>query len=322
MPGTSNPAIEVRGVSRRFGATVALSDVTLEVRQGEIHALLGPNGAGKTTLLRILAGLTEPSAGSARVMGRDVVRQRAEALRTLSVIPTGDRSFYHRLSGLENLAFFGRLYGLSRREAVRRARETIDAVGLGGQEHLDVGRYSQGMQKRLAIARAIMTDSAVLLVDEATHDLDPDGARQVRTLIRASADRRAAVLWATQRVEEIRDFADSVTLLHHGVVRFAGTPPQLVGLTAPSSFLIRVRNGAVSPDGLHSALQAAIGPLGQIAADRGEDGEHYVLTVGDATTLGEAIAAITRGGIQVLSCHETRSGIEQAFMTLTQRGSA
>src|ERR671936_2396896 len=108
-------AIDVRGLSRRFGETTALDEVTLRVEAGSVHGLLGPNGAGKTTLLRCLVGLTRPDSGSARVLGLEPARTPRELRRRVAVIPSGDRSFYLRISGLENLVFFARLHGLSRR---------------------------------------------------------------------------------------------------------------------------------------------------------------------------------------------------------------
>lgn len=297
---------------------LALREISISVRAGEIKALLGPNGAGKTTLLRILAGLTRPSSGSARILGLDIVRQSAAVRQLVGVIPSGDRTFYQRLSGLENLIFFGRLYGFNFRDAARRARETIGAVGLAGHEHLAVGKYSNGMQKRLAIARALLTDPAVFLVDEATHNLDPEGARRIRELVRAVADRGAAVLWATQRVEEIRGFADSVMLLHQGAVRFTGTPAQLEALAAPRRFLLRIRNGQVSAAPMLVSLEAALAHRGTVIPDRDGETEHFVLTLKDGATLGEAMAAFTAANYQVLSCHETRSEIEEAFVSLTR----
>jgi ABC-2 type transport system ATP-binding protein len=322
MGDAAGLAIEIDRISRRFGGTIALSDVSISVRRGEIHALLGPNGAGKTTLLRILAGLTRPSAGTACILGRDVVHPSAAVQRLVGVIPSGDRTFYQRLSGFENLVFFGRLYGFGYPDAARRARDTIAIVGLAGHEHLEVGKYSHGMQKRLAIARALLTDPTVLLVDEATHNLDPDGARRVRELVRTVADRGTGVLWATQRVEEIRGFADLVTLIHRGMVRFTGTTAQLISHASPISFLLRIRNGRVSSQRLIAELQAALGPLGALAPDQSGDGEHYVLTITDNATLGEAISAINAANFQVLSCYETRPEIEQAFILLTEESSS
>jgi ABC-2 type transport system ATP-binding protein len=209
-------ALRVRGLSRRFGEKVALSSVDLTIRAGEIHALLGPNGAGKTTLIRVLCGLVDPHEGEIALAG------------TLGLVPSGDRTFYLRISGVENLIFFGRLHGLRLRAARERAHGALAQVGLASAADLPVGRYSHGMQKRLSVARALLADPAVLLVDEATHDLDPDGARRVRTLVAELAQRGAAVLWTTQRIEEIRGFAQTVTFLREGKVRFAGTVAELI----------------------------------------------------------------------------------------------
>jgi ABC-2 type transport system ATP-binding protein len=240
------------------------------------------------------------------------------------MVPSGDRTFYNRISGLENLVFFARLHGVGRVDAARRAGDLLEAVGLAGSAQLAVGRYSHGMQKRLAIARALLMQAGVLLVDEATHNLDPEGARRVRELIRQAADGGAGVLWTTQRVEEIRGFADTVTLLNAGRVRFSGSPAQLVALASPRSFLLRLRNGqretaGVGAGGSVVGLQDALGSSGRIAATAGGDGEHYLLTVGEGATLGDAITRLTAARVQVLSCSEARSEIEQAFVMLTER---
>jgi ABC-2 type transport system ATP-binding protein len=171
MSGRDPCAVEVRGLVRRFGEREALKGVDLTARTGEIHALLGPNGAGKTTLLRVLTGLVDPSEGSVRILGADG-RGRAARGR-VGLVPAGDRSFYLRISGTENLLFFARLHGMRKRAAVARAREVLEDVGLTEAAGRPVGGWSHGMQKRLSVARALLTSPPVLLVDEATHDLDP-----------------------------------------------------------------------------------------------------------------------------------------------------
>ncbi|MEA2492957.1 MAG: type transport system ATP-binding protein, partial [Thermoleophilaceae bacterium] len=221
-------AVDVRGVSRAFGSKLALQGVELRVAPGEIHALLGPNGAGKTTLLRLLTGLVHPTSGSVHVLGRDVARDTDFLRHRVALIPSGDRSFYLRLSGLENLLFFARMHAVRKRDAITRAMAVLDDVGLLDAAKVPVGQYSHGMHKRLSVARALLMGPSLLLVDEATHDLDPEGARRVRGLITKLADQGTGVLWTTQRVDEIRGFADEVTLLDHGQVLFSGSIPALM----------------------------------------------------------------------------------------------
>jgi ABC-2 type transport system ATP-binding protein len=308
-------AVEVRGLVRRFGEREALKGVDLTARAGEIHALLGPNGAGKTTLLRVLTGLVDPSAGSIRVLGADG-RGRAARGR-VGLVPAGDRSFYLRISGTENLVFFARLHGMRKRAAVARAREVLEDVGLTEAADRAVGGWSHGMQKRLSVARALLTAPPVLLVDEATHDLDPEGAERIRALIAALAERDgAAVLWATQRVDEIRGFASAVTFLDRGTVRFAGSVEALMAQAASRRYVIRVRNGAPGPLASNQ-LSHLLGTRALVEPGAGDDGEHFRLEPGAGIPLGAAIAALADGGVDVLACRQERSEIEEAFLALT-----
>jgi ABC-type multidrug transport system ATPase subunit len=314
-------AVEVRDLTRRFGKTVALDRVSLSVRPGRIRGLLGPNGAGKTTLLRCLVGLTQVDSGHARVLGLEPAKSPRELRRRIGVIPTGDRSFYLRISGLENLVFFARLHGLRRRDAVDRALELMERFELLEARDRRVGLYSHGMQKRLAVARAFLGDPEVILVDEATHDLDPDGARRVRVAITEAARDGAAVLWTTQRVEEVRGFVDELTLLDRGRVRFAGTVPELLTHAGRSRYLLRLRNG--SRAGLAAVGDEACRTLGGIAtvtAAPGDEADSCILSLGGDAVLGDAVAALAAGGVQVVACHEERSEIESAFLRLTVPG--
>ncbi|MEX0815864.1 MAG: ABC transporter ATP-binding protein [Gaiellales bacterium] len=305
---------------RRFGRTIALNDVSLDLAAGEIHALLGPNGAGKTTLLRILTGLVHPNAGTARVMGFDAVASPRALRQRLGLVPSGDRSFYLRISGLENLVFFARLYGMRRRAAVARSNEVLEEVGLLEAARTRVGLYSHGMQKRLAVARALLPHPAVLVLDEPTHDLDPRAARAIRELVRELASCGAAAIWATQRIEEIRGFADTVTLLHRGEVRFNGGVPDLLAHSIPRRYLLRVRNGSFSGRPAEAALNTALAGVGTIA-DAGESSEHYLLQLQHGVILGDALKRLTEATFQILTCSEERSELEEAFLALTPEGS-
>jgi ABC-2 type transport system ATP-binding protein len=315
----NNPAIEVADVRRTYGSTVALDGLTLEVRAGEIHALLGRNGAGKTTLVRLLSGLVGPTGGACRLAGVDVRGGSREVGRLVGLVPSGDRSFYLRLSALENLVFFGRLHGLRKREARERGLAVLEQVGLASVAGRPMSTYSHGMQKRASVARALLVDPPVLLVDEATHDLDPEGAVQVRKLVRSAAERGAAVLWATQRIEEIRGFADNVTVLELGRSRFAGTVAELLLRAGSRRFVVTLgANGAVRPASLES-LQASLGELARIAlTDAAND--TYLIALGERATLGDALAALHAAHVQVLACRNERPEVEEAFLALVGEG--
>jgi ABC-2 type transport system ATP-binding protein len=310
---SSIPVVEVDDLCRSYGNVRALRGVSLEIDAGEIHGLLGPNGAGKTTLMRILCGLAEPSSGMAYVLDQRVGGSR----ESIGFVPSGDRSFYLRLSGFENLVFFARMHGLRRRAARARAAELLDAVDLADAAARPMSTYSHGMQKRLSFARALLHAPAVLLVDEATHDLDPVAAEQVYALTRDAARQGTAILWATQRIEELTGFANRVTVFDRGVVCFAGTVSALAAAGGANRHVVGL--GARTTASL-PALDAALGPLGR--ALPGSDAAHVLVTLAPGTTLGAALAAMTAAGAEVTSCRDERPPIESAFLAVTGKQSA
>ncbi len=314
----SEATIDVRGVARSFDSRRALVDVSLAVGAGEIHALLGPNGAGKTTLLRILGGMMRPDSGSITVLGADATKDSRAQRAVVGLVPSGDRSFYLRISGLENLIFFGRLYGFRRREAKRRAHEVLAAVALEEAGRVPVGEYSHGMQKRLSVARALLTEPRVLLVDEATHDLDPEAARSVRRLVQGIAEEGAAVLWATQRLDEIREFAHHATLLRAGEVCFAGSVAKLAALVRVTRYVVRLRSASGTALPVLLALRQSLLATATIELASDEP-DLFVVDLRPEASLGDALAALAGAGVDVVSCREARSEIEEAFVQLTGR---
>jgi ABC-type multidrug transport system ATPase subunit len=310
----------VLDVSRRFGATEALRGVSMSVKAGGIHAILGPNGAGKTTLLRIIVGLTDPDAGEIRLEGLSAGRPRSrESRRFIGLVPSGDRTLYLRISGLENLVFFGRLAGLRRNEAVRRAEEQLERVGLANVARQRVNTYSHGMQKRLSIARGFLTHPAILLFDEATHDIDPLGTRQIQDLVRQAANEGTAVVWATQRIEEVRGFCDHVTLLHRGTVRFSGSVSRLIAHGISRRYILDV---GTWDEEMLTAARSALAGAGTVdpSADQGFE-EHLVMSLGEETVLGDAVAALAAAGLRVHGCRQERAEVEDAFLALTEDAS-
>jgi ABC-type multidrug transport system ATPase subunit len=316
--------VEASGIRRRFRDTVALDGASIRIPRNSIHALLGPNGAGKTTLIRVLTGLVEPDEGEVRLMGIPLSGVTSREIRRLfGFVPSGDRTFYLRISATENLVFFGRLYGLSRKQATVRAGEVLEAVELTDAAKLPVGVFSHGMQKRLSLARALLLSPPILFVDEATHDLDPEASARARGLVADAARAGAAVVWTTQRVDEIRGFADRVTLLDRGVVRFEGTVPELMGTAGARRFLLHLARDPVGAqiDRVTDLLEQMGSVLPAGGEDGGEgDGEHLLLVLQGDAVLGDAIAKLADAGIRVVACREERSGIEEAFLRLTGAG--
>ena len=215
---------------RRNSVTVAVEGVNLSVQTGSVLAILGPNGAGKTTLLRILAGLALPSSGDARICGLDVIQEEGRARGLVGVSLGDDRSLYARLSGRRNLEFFGALHGLSRPEA----RQHIDEVSNVLEIPLDqtVQACSSGIRQRLLIARALLHDPAVLLLDEPTKSLDPASAQGLRSFIKERLARHLGktVVIATHNLAEAESLGDQIAIMKRGRIRGCGTLDVLRGI--------------------------------------------------------------------------------------------
>ncbi|MGH8911043.1 MAG: ABC transporter ATP-binding protein [Acidimicrobiia bacterium] len=300
---TSTPVVEVMRVSRAFGDLTVLTDVEFAVAPGEIHGLIGPNGVGKTTLLRIVAGLVDPSEGAVRVLGGEPT---TDSVRTrIGWIPGGDRTFYLRLSGIDNLVFFGRMYGLTRGAATKRAFVLLHEVGLDHAGDRATGLYSKGMLKRLAVARALLPQPRLLLCDETTHDLDPDGAASIRALILDLAVSGTAVLWATQRLDELAGFADSVTVLSEGGVAFDGPMEELLVQLPRRSF--RISTGLSDPSRVANALETLTG------VEWSRDANDLVVHIPAGTNLGDVVTVLAQAGFPVTAVNEEGSTVEAAY---------
>ncbi|MBD0330100.1 MAG: ABC transporter ATP-binding protein [Thermoleophilia bacterium] len=212
---------------RRTLDVEAVRGVTFAVERGELYGLLGPNGAGKTTIIKVLVTLLLPTAGSARVLGHDVVRDVREVRRRVGFVFGGERGLYERLSGLDNLRYFAELYGVPAREQGRRIAELLDLVGLSGRERERVEGYSRGMRQRLHIARGLMHDPEVLFLDEPTLGLDPVGARELRQTVAGLTEAGKTLLLTTHYMFEADALCDRIAVLSRGRIVAEGTPRAL-----------------------------------------------------------------------------------------------
>ncbi len=226
------PVIQVRELERGFGPRSVLAGVDLCVGAGEILGVLGPAGAGKTTLLRVLAGVLPPTRGEVRVLGR------------VELVIADEKAQSQRISAFENLVFAGRLRGLPARDCVERARTLLEEAGLDAIGHRAVGEFAPAQLQRLALARALMSSPAVLLVEERT-GLDPATTAAVQSLVRKHALRGGAAVWSTRRLDDLQGLARDVTLLAAGRVRYSGSVEALA---------LRALGGGAAP---HAAFVAA-----------------------------------------------------------------
>lgn len=219
-PTSNDIAVEVRALRRVFARglkeKVALNNVSFSVRSGKIHGLLGPNGAGKTTLMKILSTVLLPTSGSVRLVGYDIVDQRTEVRRKIGVVFGGDNGLYDRVGSRENLLFWGALSGVPRRVLTARIERLINMVGIQDVADVPVQAFSRGMKQRLHLARGLVNNPALLLLDEPTLGMDPGSSLEFRRLVRDIAARGQTMLMSTHDMEEATELCDGVTMIDHG----------------------------------------------------------------------------------------------------------
>ena len=211
--------------------TTALDGLDLRVERGRVFCLLGPNGAGKSTLIKILATLILPDGGRASVDGHDVERHPGPVKNTVGYAINDERSFYWRLTGRQNLEFFGALYGLRGPARDRRIDEVLRLTRLEAAADLRFNSYSTGMRQMLAFARALLSDASILLVDEPTRSLDPQAADRIGSFLRGELveGKGKTVFWATHDLAEAAEFAHEIAVIGRGRIRLQGTVASLTG---------------------------------------------------------------------------------------------
>ena len=259
VPFESGPAIEIEGLVKRYrrrppwrdlarlrfagGAREVLRGITFDIGRGELFGLLGPNGAGKTTLLKILATLIAPDGGRARISGLDLIDDGARVRRILGSVPPEERSLFWRLSARENLELFAGLHGLDAAAARARSGRLLELVGLERTGDRMVAEFSSGMRQRLMIARALIGDPSVLLLDEPTRSLDPVAARDLRAFVRDELCRRRglAVILATHDPDEALNLCDRVGILHQGRLLALGVASEIARRHTGDRWALRAR---------------------------------------------------------------------------------
>jgi ABC-2 type transport system ATP-binding protein len=218
--------IEFTNVRRTYGAKVAVADLTLSVRAGEVFGFLGPNGAGKTTTIKMLVGLLRPSAGTIRLAGYNVVEQSRHANRLLGYVPD-EPYLYDKLSGREFLQFVGDMHGLTGAESKARIEREIRSFELDGFVDELAENYSHGMRQRLAFAAALLHDPAALVVDEPMVGLDPRSMRLVKDLLRRKSREGMTVFMSTHSLWVAEEISDRIGIVDQGQLRFLGTLAEL-----------------------------------------------------------------------------------------------
>ena len=310
------PAIGLSGLTKRYRRgkdwLTAVNDVTLSVPPGQVIGLLGPNGAGKTTTIKMACGLILPTAGTIRINGYDVGRQRADAVRQIGAVLEGSRNVYWPLTAWQNLMYFGRLKGLSGTEIKPRAQRLLADLGLWDRRDETVGSYSRGMQQKVAIAAALITDPPILLLDEPTIGLDVEAARTVKDWIaHLAAGEGKTIVLTTHQLPIVQELAGRIAVIRDGQVIADLPTGELLAGFAEDRFEVRV---AGLLNGFASALPAGA------RAEADAQTTRVTLRDADQARLHRFLDDLRASGIPLLSVTQAQPDLEEIFLRLIGSG--
>jgi ABC-type multidrug transport system ATPase subunit len=308
-PGSTSLAIETHGLTKRFGERIALDGVDLQVPRGSAFGFLGPNGAGKTTMIRTLLGLTRASAGSMRLLGHTVPVERALALERVGAIVEEPR-FHMHLSGRENLRVVAAVRGPETHERIDPA---LARVGLSERAGDKVKSYSMGMRQRLGVARCLLADPLLLILDEPTNGLDPGGIQEFREMIRAMVEQEGRTVFISSHLlDEVEKTCDAAAIVDRGKVVTQGTIADLAAGGGARHELI------LGVDDAERALLAIAGNELVLDAHPSDEGLRVVLS-GSLRTAAEVNAVLVGAGVGVMRLEPVRQSLEARFLEITSR---
>jgi len=308
--------IEVAGLTKRYGPTLAVSDVSFEVRKGEVLGFLGPNGAGKTTTMRVITGYLPPSEGKVLVAGYDVVEEPLEAKRRTGYLPETP-PVYPDMTVTEYLGFVARIKGVPRKEMKARINEVIEKCAITDHQHRQIGKLSKGYRQRVGLAQALIHNPEVLILDEPTAGLDPKQIIETRELIRGLAGQHTIVL-STHILPEVSKTCDRVVVINQGKVVAVGTPDELTHrLQGYETVLLTVEGPAAE---INDKLNR-VGGVNKVEQREAQDSRvtFEVHTKKDHDVRAELARAVVESRWNLLELKTSGLSLEDIFLKLTTK---
>jgi ABC-2 type transport system ATP-binding protein len=311
LPDVVIPAVETRALTKRFGSRVAVDEVDLTVPQATAFGFLGPNGAGKTTLIRTLLGLTHATSGTVSLLGHSIPSDRAVALRRVGAIVEEPR-FHLHLTGRENLQVVA---AAREREAEGRITPSLARVGLAARADERVASYSMGMRQRLGIARCLLADPLLLILDEPMNGLDPAGMEEFRQMIEALVEEGRTVFLSSHLIDEVEKTCERIAIIDQGRILMQGLLTEIAG-SGPPRMHVRC-------DPVDGAAHLLSGHPGMIEATSSDGALMLVLATrsgpeADRIT-AELVRLLVEGGVSVFTVEPERVSLEERFLAMTSR---
>ena len=313
---SDKPVVVMERLTKKYGTFTALDDLTLTLYAGQIFGLIGPNGAGKTTAIKILVGLSRPTTGTAMIAGADCVRDSHKIKRLVGYMPDTFGA-YDNMRVREYLDFFGAAFGIRRRDRVKRIEEVMDITGTAYMRDKYVVSLSHGMQQRVGLARTLLHDPQVLILDEPVNGLDPQARIEMRDLMIRLAAFGKTLLVTSHILPELSRICDRVAILTHGKMRACGTVDE-IGRQVSQRRTVEA----------HLASADQVSAAARTIRDLLESDAEVVEVVQEATVrfrtakqeseLGDVLTRLVQAGVRVTQFREVQTDLEEAFMTFAR----
>lgn len=311
METSSDIAVSVEGVKKSYGDVQAVKGVDFEISKGEIYGFLGPNGAGKTTTISILSTYLKPDEGNASVYGNSAVNNPFEVKKIIGVCPQ-EVALYEDMNADQNLAFFGRMHGLSGSEINTRSRELLDFIGLTDKRKKLISTYSGGMKRRLNMACALINNPGFLMLDEPTAGVDPQAREYIYDMIRNLKGTGTTILYTTHYMEEAEDLCDRIGIIDLGEIIAEGTVPELLSIVKGKEVIELEPTRPVRNTGDFERI-------GGVDKVEQKDGILSITTGNAALILGDISAVIRKNNYTIKKMRVHTPDLEDIFISLTGR---
>lgn len=304
--------IETSNLTKKYGQKAVVNNLNLSIEEGEAFGFLGPNGAGKTTTIKMLMGLIQPTSGTGKVCGFDIIHQVLDVRRSCGVLPD-PAGFYDNLTARRNLNFYGSLYDLKGKDLDNKVVSTLELVGLGNAIDMKIGKFSKGMKQRFGLAQAIVHDPKVLIFDEPTAGIDPQGAEDYRNLVKELKSRGKTIMMTSHILPEVEAVCDRIGIIVNGEMKIYGNVDELVDqYTRRQGYRLKLRVKELDEPRVRETLK----PVPGISNIVKNDGFYLIDSGADVSE--EVSRAICRTGGIVTELDVYRPSLNEIFLDITR----
>ena len=308
------PILEVHHLVKNYGNFTAVKDISFDIKEGEIFSLLGPNGAGKTTTISVLSTLYSPTSGDALICGHSVSKEPFAVKKCIGVVPQ-ELALYEELTALENLTFWGKMYGLQGKNLSTRIDEVLDQIGLRDKAKQRIKTYSGGMKRRVNIGVGLLHKPKILFMDEPTVGIDPQSRRAILDSVKELNQQGMTVLYTTHYMEEAQELSNRVGIIDHGELIALGTQAELTKKVGEMDTLILHIAENEDPLPLSTALNNVPGVIKADVTDH----QISIITASAEELLAPVVSRSTEMGIKIHSIDIREPNLEAVFLHLTGR---